>query len=67
MAERAERLPRPEREHRIGQMLYTLGREGWGVYFNRVIANPGTAEDNAYEKRRFIAQIDALKAAVEAL
>lgn len=67
--ERAERTPRPEREHPLGQAIYGLNRNAFGIYYNRILAkgvNP-TPEMRTYEKSVLIAAIDAVKAQVEAL
>ena len=66
MAER-ERLPRPEREHAIGQAIFALSRMGWGVYYARCIATTPSAERKATEKAALLEQIDALRAQVDAL
>jgi hypothetical protein len=65
--ERAERAPRPEREHPVGQALYALNRNGFGVYHARCIAINPTPEDKEHEKRMLIAQLDAVKAQIQAL
>ena len=68
MAERAERAPRPEREHPIGRALYSLGRDGWGVYYSRVIANPAvTPERRASEKAALLEMHAALGALINGL
>ena len=63
------REPRPEREHPIGRALYALNREGFGVLYHRILAdgaNP-TAEMRQYEKGVLLAQIDRVRAMVDAI
>ena len=61
--DRAERPPRPERQHPIGQAQYAFG-QSWSVAYNRGLG--GNAQVKANEKLALQAQLDAMKALVEA-
>jgi len=66
---RAERTPRPEREHPLGQAIYGLNRNAFGVYYQRILAtgaNP-TPEMRQYEKSVLLAAVDNVRRQIEAL
>jgi hypothetical protein len=67
--ERQERTPRPEREHPVGKALYALNREGFGVFYTRILATGAapTPEMRQYEKTVLLAQVDRVRAMIDAL